>query len=187
MAMLKVLGTGLLGGMLLGAASVGAVWWASQSPHGPLARLFHAASHTAEQLRPGEGVQTALVKLEAHQRQQAGEVDLSQGLPDDSSLFDPAPIVIPEKEWPMPQNTAGFPPETAAPPAPPAPGAPAMSYVQDNLLPMPRLEAGEEEQQEQPHEADLRLLFRNIVGDLLQKKAQGLLDQLGNAAKPPAK
>jgi hypothetical protein len=186
MAMLKVLGTGLLGGVVLGAASVGAVWWASQAPQGPLARLFHGATHTAEQLRPGEGVNAALAKLEAHQRETAGEVDLSKGLPDDPSVIDPAPIVIPDVDLP-PRNTAGFPPETAAPPAPPAPGAPAsMHYVRDNVLHMPRSESGEEEQ-ESPHDADLRMMFRDIVGDLLQKKAQGVVDSLGNAPKPPAK
>ncbi|MFQ3652542.1 MAG: hypothetical protein SNJ75_19675 [Gemmataceae bacterium] len=182
MAMLKVLGSGLLGGIVLGAASVGAVWWASQSPHGPLARLFHAASHTADQFRPGQGVQAALTKLEAHQREAAGELDLSKGLPDDASLFDPAPIVIPDHELP-PQNTAGFPPQTAAPAAAPAPGAPPMRYVRDNLLPMPRLETGEEEQ-ENPHEADLRQLFRDLVGDLLQKKVQNVLESLGNKPSP---
>jgi hypothetical protein len=186
MAMFKVLGTGLLGGLVLGAASVGAVWWASQSPSGPLARLFHGATHTAEQLRPGEGVNAALAKLEAHKREKAGEVDLSKGLPDDPTILDPAPIVIPDVEMP-PLNTTGFPPETAAPPAPPAPGAPpSMNYVRDNLLPMPRLESGEEEQ-ESPHDDDLRRMFRDIVGDMLQKKAQGVLDGLGNAPKPPTK
>jgi hypothetical protein len=86
-----------------------------------------------------------------------------------------------------PLNTTGFPPETAAPPAPPAPGAPpSMNYVRDNLLPMPRLESGEEEQ-ESPHDDDLRRMFRDIVGDMLQKKAQGVLDGLGNAPKPPTK
>jgi hypothetical protein len=165
--------------VVLGASAVGAVWWATHKPESAMARLFHAAEHTAQQCQPSEGFAPVLAKLDALKREKAGELDLSEGLPEEPTpLEEPAPIVIPDVVMPR-TNTAGFPEGTAAPVVVAAPGAPpTMHYVQDNVLPMPKLVDGEEEQ-EDACEADIRAMFKELVGEMLQQKADDALKTLG--------
>jgi hypothetical protein len=179
MGMWKTMGTCFVGGLMLGASAVTGVWWASHQPQGALARLFYAAEHTAQQCQPGEGFAPVLAKLEAAKREKAGELDLSEGLPEDPlPLDEPAPIVIPDVVMPR-THTVGFPEGTAAPVVPAGPGAPpAMHYVQDNVLPMPKAVEGEEEQ-EDACEADIRAMFKELVGEMLQQKADDALKSLG--------